>query len=290
MLLRIVGIVFPIFIIVLLAFIYGRRHRPEMLAANRLNIEIFLPALMFSALSSKSFNIGDHLALGVGAVVVTLVSGLLCWPFAKALRYNARTLVPTAMFKNVGNMGMPLMLLAYGEPALGASVVFMLIVTLLQFGLSPWLINGRSRIGDIVREPFVVASVLGVAVSMSGITLWPPITAAVKILGDISLGLMIFSLGVRLSMAKLNAWGIGIAGAAITPVSGMLAAWGFGELAGISSTDMDYLLLFSALPSAVSNFILAERYGQEPDKVASIVMIGNASAIIFVPIALALRL
>jgi hypothetical protein len=40
----------------------------------------------------------------------------------------------------------------------------------------------------------------------------------------------------------------------------------------------------------VTNFIFAERYQQEPDKVASIVMIGNAAALFFVPLALALRL
>ena len=47
---------------------------------------------------------------------------------------------------------------------------------------------------------------------------------------------------------------------------------------------------FGALPPAVSSFIFAERFNQEPEKVASIVMIGNASALFFIPLALALRL
>ena len=114
--------------------------------------------------------------------------------------------------------------------------------------------------------------------------------AASKILGDISLGLMIFSLGVRLSTAQLNAWSIGVVGAIATPLTGMLIAWIFGELAGLSRSNQDILFLFGALPPAVSNFIFAERYEQEPDKVASIVIIGNASALFFVPLALALRL
>ena len=42
--------------------------------------------------------------------------------------------------------------------------------------------------------------------------------------------------------------------------------------------------------SAVTNFIFAERYDQEPEKVASIVALGNAAAIIFIPLTLALRL
>jgi hypothetical protein len=40
----------------------------------------------------------------------------------------------------------------------------------------------------------------------------------------------------------------------------------------------------------VLNFIFAERYHQEPEKVAAIVVIGNAAAVLFIPLALALRL
>ncbi|MBS1226741.1 MAG: auxin efflux carrier [Proteobacteria bacterium] len=290
MLLRIIGIVFPIFIIVMLGYFYGRRHRPEMLAANRLNMEVFMPALIFSALAGRTFNLADNLELVVGAVVVVIGSALLAWPLARLLGYEPKTLVPPVMFNNVGNMGLPLLLLTFGDQALGAAVVLMLVVTLLQFSLSPWLLGGNSLLATIWREPFIVAAALGVAVSLGGVTLWAPLMAASKILGDISLGLMIFSLGVRLSSARLGAWGIGVVGAIATPLTGMLMAWGFGEIAGLSRHSLDILFIFGALPPAVSGFIFAERYDQEPDKVAAIVMIGNAAALFFVPLALALRL
>ena len=290
MLLRIVAIVFPIFIIVLVGYLYGRRHRPEMLAANRLNMEVFMPALIFSALASKSFNLADNLPIAVGAVVVVVGSGLFAWPLARLLGHDPKTLVPPVMFNNVGNMGLPLMLLTFGEQALGAAVVLMLVITLMQFAFSPWLLRGGSPLAAIWREPFIAAAALGVVVSLSGITVWPPLMAASKILGDIALGLMIFSLGVRLSSTELSAWRVGVVGAIATPLTGMLLAWGFGELAGLSRNSQDILFLFGALPPAVSSFIFAERYTQEPDKVASIVMIGNASALLFIPLALALRL
>lgn len=34
------------------------------------------------------------------------------------------------------------------------------------------------------------------------------------------------------------------------------------------------------------NYVFAERYQQEPDKVASIVMIGNLASVVFLPLAL----
>jgi predicted permease len=40
------------------------------------------------------------------------------------------------------------------------------------------------------------------------------------------------------------------------------------------------------LPPAVFCFMVAERYRQEPDKVASIVLLGNLAALAFVPVGL----
>ena len=102
---------------------------------------------------------------------------------------------------------------------------------------------------------------------------------------------MIFSLGVRLASTRVGSMlGIGVAGAIVTPVTGMLMVWVYGSLAGLNKHDMDILFLFGALPPAVSCFIFADRYRREPEKVAAIVLIGNASALFFIPLALALRL
>jgi predicted permease len=288
---RIVSIVFPLFAVVAAGFLYGRGRDPDMAAANRMNIELFLPALIFTALASKSFNLADNAPIALGATAVVIGSGLLAWPLARPLCVDRRALVSTAMFNNVGNMGLPLMLFTFGEQALGAAVVLMLVLTLLQFTLSPWLLGGRFSLGALWREPFMLAAAVGIVVSLGGIVLWPPVLSACKLLADISLGLMIFSLGVRLAAKRVGPMlGIGVAGAVVTPVTGMLLAWLFGTLAGLNKADTDILFVFGALPPAVSCFIFADRYRCAPDEVAAIVMVGNASALFFIPLALALRL
>jgi predicted permease len=50
------------------------------------------------------------------------------------------------------------------------------------------------------------------------------------------------------------------------------------------------LLVFGALPPAVLNYMFAERYKQEPERVASMVMIGNLLAIVVLPLVLAVAL
>ncbi|MBU0750939.1 MAG: AEC family transporter [Gammaproteobacteria bacterium] len=290
MLLRIAGIVFPILAIVLAGYFYGRRHRPDMIAANQVNIDVFVPALVFAALAGKSFQLSDYAGLALGGAVVVLGSGLLGWPLARLLGYQPKTLLPPMMFKNAGNMGLPLLVLAFGEAALPAAVVLLLVENLLHFSYGNWLLDHKARLATLWRVPVLAAGLAGVGVSLAEVAVWPPLMTAVKMMGDVSIGLMLFALGVRLTAAPFAAWRIGLVGAVATPLAGMAIAWAYGALAGLSSREQEVLFLFGALPPAVLNFMFAERYGQEPEKVASIVMIGNISALFFVSLALALKL
>lgn len=290
MLLRIVGIVFPIFAIVLAGYVYGRRHRPDMIAANQVNMDVFVPALIFAALAGKSFALADYGRLALGCAVVTLGSGLIGWPLAKLFGYAPKTLLPPLMFKNSGNMGLPLLLLAFGEQALPAAVVLLLVENMLHFSFGAWLLDHRARLTTLWRVPVFAAGLAGLGVALSGVALWPPLTTAIKMLGDVSLGLMLFALGVRLTDAPFAAWRIGLVGAVATPLAGMAVAAGFCALVEMPARDQDILFIFGALPPAVLNYMFAERYRQEPEKVASIVMMGNIAALVFVSAALALRL
>ena len=68
---RIVAIVFPLFSVVLAGYLYARKRPTDMAVANRLNFDVFLPALVFTALAGRSFDLVDNLPLALGAIAVT---------------------------------------------------------------------------------------------------------------------------------------------------------------------------------------------------------------------------
>jgi hypothetical protein len=148
MLLRIVAIIFPVFAIVAVGFFYARRKRPDMAFANQLNMDVFVPALVFAALAGKSFDLTAYWPLAAGGVIVVLGSGLLTWPLAKLLKVDSRTFLPPMMFNNSGNMGLPLMLLAFGEQALPAAVV---LARHLDARPSRKAVESLARAGDCRR-------------------------------------------------------------------------------------------------------------------------------------------
>ena len=283
---HILEVVFPLVAVVSVGVWAGRRHQPEMDVANRLNMDYFVPALVFGVLVGGDFRIAQFARLGLGTFLLIAGIGVVALIAARVLRVLPKTIVPPMMFNNCGNLGLPLALLAFGKEGMPAAVVMFLISNLLHFSFGAWLLDHKARLRDLWKVPVLVATVLGLGLNLAGIQLWAPLMTAIRMLGDISVPLMMFALGVRLADMTLAESRLGLSIAVLRPVSGMAVAYAVGWCLSLTANQNAQLILFGALPPAVLNYIFAERYSQEPEKVASIVLIGNVAALLFVPLAL----
>lgn len=291
---RVVAIVLPVFVVIgvgyLFARIRGERVRAEMGALNSVNLNVLAPLMCFSALASKDFNLAAYVPLVYGSAIVIGVSGLLAWPIARIAGFDPRTFVPPMMFNNCGNMGLPLAVLAYGAAGFSPMVALFTISNLLHFTLGVWIINHHARFIYLLRNPMVIATIVGF-----GFAVWHPplpdwLSVAIKMVGDALIPMMLLSLGVRLFEVRWDDWQIGAVGGFVCPLTGLAVAAVFSWATGMDRMQQGLLLLFGALPPAVLNFMVAEQFRQEPAKVASIVLIGNVLSIAFVPLGLALAL
>ena len=229
MLLRILSVVFPIFAIAGIGWAYGRWRKPDMSTANVLNMDLFTPLLIFSTLAVRHVPIEEHLSLAIGGVCVVLGAGLLAWPLARMLGQQPKTLVPPVMFKNSGNMGLPLALLAFGEAAMPAAIVLFLVENFLHFSFGAWLLDHRVRLATLWKVPVMFAGIAGIVVGYSGITIWDPLATSIRMLGEICVPLMLFSLGVRMTAVRLKALHAGLLGAIASPLFGMLMRYAISE-------------------------------------------------------------
>ncbi|NHC06486.1 AEC family transporter [Azonexus fungiphilus] len=287
---RLLAILFPIFGIVAAGYFYGRKHKPEMAVANRLNMDVFVPALVFAAMAGKSFDLAAYAPLALGGFIVIAVCGLLAWPIARLCGVQPKTLAPPMMFNNSGNIGLPLAVLAWGEAALPAAVILFMVENTLHFSFGAKLLDPKTRILMLWRIPVVFAAIAGLTVAVLKIPVWQPLVIAIKMLGDVSVPLLLFSLGVRMTDVSFGEWKLSVGSALLRPLAGMAIAYAVIQLFGLEGRDAAMLVVFGALPPAVLNFLFAERYQQEPQRVASIVLVGNLAALVFLPLALVLVL
>lgn len=287
---RIAQVIVPVFLIVAIGYGYARRRPPDLSVFNRIVLDVLCPCLVYSALAARDFQLGRYTVLLAGGALLILLCGLAAWPLARAARMEPRTLVPVVMFNNCGNMGLPLALLAFGPANFGAAVALFSIANLIHFSVGARITSAHASTRALLLSPLMLATVLGFASAATDGR--PPELAmtAMKLLGEAMLPLMLFSLGVRLTALTRADAALGLLGAVARPVVGLAVALPLAWALQLQGADRGQLILFGALPPAVLQFLLAERYGQEPHKVAAMILLGNALAIVFVPLALALAL
>ncbi|MDX2367800.1 MAG: AEC family transporter, partial [Colwellia sp.] len=186
-------IIFPLFAIVSVGFLYGRKHSPDMVSANQLNIHLFSPALIFHVLSDQGFQLDAYYQLASAAFFVVIFSGLLAWPLARLMGFNVKTFVPPMMFSNSGNIGLPLALFAFGEKALPAAVMLFIVENTLHFSVGMKMMNRKISMLNIIKIPMVFAAILGLSYSLTGWQLPQVIGTSIEMLGQVAIPLMLFS-------------------------------------------------------------------------------------------------
>lgn len=287
---RIAAVIIPVFLIVAIGYGYARRKAPDLTSFNRIALDVLAPLLVYSALASRDFEIADHVPLLIGGTVLILGSGLLAWPLARAFGTQPRTLVPVVMFNNCGNMGLPLALLAFGPAHFGAAVALFSVSNLLHFSLGARITSAAARTRDLLTSPLMVATLLGFASAFTDVRPPAVVMSGLKLLGDALLPMMLFALGARLTALTREGMALGLLGALARPLIGLAIGIPLAWALGLEGEARGQLLLFAALPPAVIQYMLADRYHQEPEKVAASIMVGNALAVVFVPLGLAIGL
>ncbi|HPH69100.1 MAG TPA: AEC family transporter [Kofleriaceae bacterium] len=284
--LRILEIVLPVLAIIVLGYILGRMWKPDMRVVNRLNLDVFGPFLVLAYLSDKGVDLVSLWPLVIASVVIVLGSGLLAWPFAKLSGQNPRTFVPPMMFNNCGNMGLPLALFAFGAPGVAGMVALFTTSNLLHFTLGAFIVNKHADLKVLLKSPMVWATIIGASLGLSGLHLPDSVHAPMKMIGDCTIPVMLLSLGVRMLDVKREDFSNSLLGAAVCPLTGLLIAGVAAMWLPMNKTQIGLVYLFGSLPPAVLNFLVADYYKQEPEKVASIVLVGNIASIVFIPFGL----
>lgn len=284
---RLLAVVLPVFLVTLVGWLVAGRRKPDLADINRLNMDLFTPALIVLALSSRDFDLLGAWPVALAGVAVVFGSGAIAWIVARAMRLEVHAFVPSMMFNNCGNMGLPLAYLAFGDAGLRTMVVLFATSNLLMFTFGTRFVRGSFGLRQTLRDPMVLATFVGAAI---GIARWPLpdwLTPALRMLADLSIPLMLLSLGMRMRDLRLADWPLPVLGAVVCPAAG-LAVVPLAALAlPLTAMQLGVLLVFAALPPAVLNYLLAERYQKFPQQVASIVLFGNLASLAVVPVVMA---
>ncbi|WP_416547326.1 AEC family transporter [Limnohabitans sp. DCL3] len=287
---QIATITLPIFVLALVGFLYGRRVSPDLSGANKLVVDMALPALIFVSLSAKSFDPITALSFTGASMALIVLSGLIAWPLAAASGASRRAFLPCAMFTNVGPVGIPLIALAYGPEGVAPAVVLLVISNVLHFTLGAGVMSGQVDWRMVYANPLVWATVLGLCSAQFQWVFPVWLQTSLTMLGSVLVPMMLLSLGVRLASSKIEDAKIGAQSSVLIFFIRLAAVYGILSLIPLQGVERGALILFACLPPAVFNFMLADKFQVEPHKVASTVIVGHLGCLLFLPLGLWLAL
>lgn len=286
---QVVGILFPVFALTLVGFLVGRWIKPDFQPINRINMDTFIPALVFSSLVIMPIEI-TQLPLLIASFVAVLIPGLLMLPICHVFKLNFKAWAPPHMFRNSGNLAIPLFTYTFGDSALAPAVLIFVISSCSHISVGLGLLSEGNPFKLIFRTPLFLATLLALILNISGLGVWKPLYDATHLLGEAAIPVMLLSLGAQMCKIRLSGLKVGLICTTQSLLTGAVAFLIIYLFIPLPIMHLQMMLLFTMLPPAVMNYMFAERFNVEPDKVASMVLFSNFFSIITLPILLSFAL
>ncbi|WP_457755165.1 AEC family transporter [Thermovibrio ammonificans] len=274
------NVILPLYLLVGLGFLIGKaKPQLETKTISFLVLYLFAPALIFSSfrevsISLKSFTCIFLTALGV--FVLVLAASAAVEKVLLGKRNPAFELSATVM--NAGYLGIPLIYLMFGEPALPIAVNYMVVMAVLHFTLGIAVLNSdnlREGLKAALKIPLVYAAVLSFL--LKGVYLPPGIEKTLKLTGNATMPLMLVSIGISLSRISVEEFKEAVAATAVRFVGGAASAAAVVSLLKCPPQMAKALIVQSALPSAILNYVLCEQFNRSPRLAASVIFVSTVT-------------
>ncbi len=304
----ILSVTFPFFALVLCGYVATRRGLLPIESIPGLSTFV-----LYFALSAMLFRFGSATPIGqlfdVPLAVLYSVSGVVLVTVTVVTSRNERIGIKdaafgamAAVFSNSGFMGIPLLLALLGEKAVGIIIVTLFIDQILISPLCMSIAHVQSNTGQprsmsalllasvrslrgAALNPMLWSIVAGVLFGMSSLTLPDPVWKTIDLLSDAASPVALFTIGAILARNAVKATHrsllmdyvpVALVKLFIHPLLiflGARVADGLGF--PLDAQTFTIIILIAALPSASNVSMLAERFGADSGRIASIIMVST---------------
>ena len=301
----IISALLPVFLLIALGWGIRRTGFLEATAwppMERLIYFILFPCLLVQNLATADLGGIDFAPMGAAllSAIFIMTGGLslmrtrlqLSGPeysslFQGAVRWNGFVGIAAAS-SLFGGAGLARMAIAI---SLMVPTVNLLSIYVLTRYASTETANLRSALIAVVRNPLILACLSGIALNIGGAGLAPLINDTLKVLGSAALPLGLLAVGAALDLSNMRQFGGTVfLGTALKmlgmPILVASTAWIFG----VQGLTRDVAILCASVPGATSAYILARQLGGDAPMMASMITASTISALVTMPLILALFL
>lgn len=292
-------LLFPDFSLILCGYFLCRftgLNRSVWQQTEHLVYYFLFPVLLFYSIAKSPLDIqatSSFLMAGVsmGLAGIALSYSLPYWPWLGS-KINRRDHAASAQIGFRFNSFIALALverLCGAEGLLLISVLIGFCVPMFNVGaVWPMARHGDSGFGrEIVRNPLILATTSGLAFNLSGFAIPAILDPSLSKIGAASLALGLLSAGAGMEVKALNQGKL--LGSLVLTLKHLFLpciAWSLAQIFKLNELQTTVLLIFSALPTASTCYVLAARMGYNGSLVAGLVTLSTLLGMLSLPFAL----
>jgi predicted permease len=285
--LEIFAVIAPVFLCSVLGYGWVRLgHAFDTPFVSQLVTAIGAPCLIFSTFMKVDIDLAAFKTMAGAALLSMGLFALIGTAVLKAARLDLRAFLASQIFPNVGNMGLPLCLLAFGNEGLALALMYFMVNVFFNFTVGPALASGRLSLGDLLRNPMFHAVWITLTFVLTDTK--PPawVQSTADLLAGFTIPLMLLALGVSLGRLRIQSLKRSLALSVLRLGMGFVVGVAVAELMGMEGTARGILILQSAMPVAVFSYLFAVRYDRQPEEVAGTVVLSTLLSFLSLPLLL----
>jgi predicted permease len=284
---QLVPIIAPVLVGVLVGFGWQRLRLPfDRDFLTQLVMFVGVPCLILDGIAGLTTPPATFLSMVGYAIVVLATCGVVGAVALRLLGQPLRSYLPPIAFGNSGNLGLPLCLFAFGSEGLGLAIGFYLVGSVTQFLIGP-LFQGRQPVWrTLLTTPVNYAAAAGLALLATGTKLPLWVGNSISLLAGMAIPLMLVALGHALGSFGVQRLPVAAGIATARLGLGFAAGYALTLVLGLEGTARGVVIIESAMPVAVFNYLLAARYDRHPGDVAGAILVSTLLSFATLPLLL----
>jgi len=286
---QVADVILPVLICVLVGYGLARfRIAFDTKMIGALVANVGYPTLIISHLTAGKVEFSAFLNMLFAAAAAVACFALIGAIFLRLVRLPLQAFLSPMMLSNVGNIGLPIGLLAFGQTGLAYTMAFVVVTVVGIFTVGLWLPKGEVSLRGIATSPVIYAVVITLAMMGTDTHLPAPVADAFKILGGLSIPLMLLTLGYTLATLHTGALWRGAYLALFHVLMAAGVAWGLMQVFGFTGTERGVFIVQCLMPASVATYLGVQLYREEDAvDVAGFILISTLLTIVVLPLALA---
>lgn len=278
-----INVIIPIFIIIGIGIHLHRRFKFDMNTLSKLNMYYLVPGLIFIRLYETTFSWKMFVDVLLFFILYCVILYIISIVIAVLLRFRKGvrlSFINCVLFYNTGNYGVPVNDLVFRQDPFAMSIQIIIMTFQNLFIYSFGIFNIQSaQIGklkaliDYLKMPILYAMIGGIGLNIFAIKLPQFLHQTGTYVANALIGIALLTLGAQVAQLKFHRNLVIVYITVFTRlVIGPLLAYPLILLLQPEAIMAQALFIASAMPSAVTNSIIAQEYDNEPELAAQSVL------------------